>query len=128
MFFLNRRDFLKASGMAVAAGFGQGPLERTVQTPVLEIGYVESGNPAGFPVILLHGFPDDVHAYDEVVPPLVRAGHRVLVPYLRGYGTTRFREANTPRPVTVSRRQDETSSRRGRRASRATSPIARRCG
>src|SRR5581483_4078883 len=94
---INRRDFLKASGMAVAAGFGQSSIERSVQTPALDIGYVESGNPAGFPVVLLHGFPDDVHAYDEVAPPLARAGHRVLVPYLRGYGRTHFRDANAPR-------------------------------
>jgi len=94
---ISRRDFLKASGMAVATGFGQASTERTVQTPVLDIGYVESGNPRGFPIILLHGFPDDVHAYDEVAPPLAQAGHRVLVPYLRGYGATRFRDAKTPR-------------------------------
>jgi pimeloyl-ACP methyl ester carboxylesterase len=48
-------------------------------------------------VILLHGFPDDVRAFDGVVPPLVAAGHRALVPYLRGYGPTRFRDAGAPR-------------------------------
>src|SRR5215831_9300798 len=94
---ISRRDFLKVSGMAVATGFGQASSERSVQTSVLDIGYVESGNPRGFPVILLHGFPDDVHAYDEVAPPLAQAGHRVLVPYLRGYGSTHFRDPNTPR-------------------------------
>ena len=94
---INRRDFLKASGMALATGFGQNSPARTVQTPTLDIGYVESGSATGFPIILLHGFPDDVHAYDEVAPPLAAAGHRVLVPYLRGYGTTRFRDAKTPR-------------------------------
>ncbi|MBV9496506.1 MAG: alpha/beta hydrolase [Acidobacteria bacterium] len=83
--------------MAVAAGFGQGSGERTVQTPTLDIGYVESGPSTGFPIILLHGFPDDVHAYDGVAPPLARAGHRVLVPYLRGCGRTRFRDPKTPR-------------------------------
>jgi len=70
---------------------------RTVRTPVLEIAYEDSGPPQGFPVILLHGFPDDVRAYDGVVPPLVKAGHRALVPYLRGYGPTRFLEATAPR-------------------------------
>ena len=50
-------------------------------------------------VILLHGFPDDVRAFDEVVPPLVNAGYRTLVPYLRGHGATRFRDANAPRMV-----------------------------
>lgn len=69
---------------------------RSVQTPVLEIGYEETGNPQGFPVVLLHGFPDDAHAYDRVAPALAKAGHRVLVPYLRGYGPTRFRDAGAP--------------------------------
>ena len=56
----------------------------------LEIGYHESGDAAGFPVILLHGFPDDAHAYDGVAPMLARAGYRALAVYLRGYGPTRF--------------------------------------
>ena len=94
---ITRRDFLKASSMAAVAGFGQPSPERSVRTPVLDIGYVESGNPNGIPIVLLHGFPDDVHAYDEVAPPLAQAGHRVLVPYLRGYGSTHFRDPNTPR-------------------------------
>ena len=66
-----------------------------IQTQVLDIGYVESGQ--GFPIILLHGFPDDVHAWDEVAPPLAKAGYRVLAPYLRGYGPTRFRDPAAPR-------------------------------
>ncbi len=70
---------------------------RSVQTSVLDIAYEETGNPQGFPVILLHGFPDDVRAFDKVAPPLAKAGYRVLVPYLRGYGPTRFRDAATPR-------------------------------
>ncbi len=63
-----------------------------VGTPVLEIAYEEAGDPAGLPVVLLHGFPYDVRAYDEVAPPLADAGLRVIVPYLRGYGPTRFRD------------------------------------
>ena len=95
---MKRRTFLKSTGMAIVAGFGQaGAMERTVQTPVLNIGYEESGTASGFPIVLLHGFPDDVHAYDEVAPPLANAGYRVLVPYLRGYGPTRFLSAATPR-------------------------------
>jgi len=70
---------------------------RSVQTPILNIAYEESGNPQGFPIVLLHGFPDDVHAFDNVAPPLAKAGFRVLVPYLRGYGPTRFRDASAPR-------------------------------
>jgi pimeloyl-ACP methyl ester carboxylesterase len=70
---------------------------KSVRTATLEIAYEESGPVGGRPVILLHGFPDDVHAYDGVTPPLAAAGWRVLVPYLRGYGPTRFLNADTPR-------------------------------
>ena len=70
---------------------------KTVRTPTLEIAYEESGPAEGPPVVLLHGFPDDVRAYDGVVPPLAAAGWRVLVPYLRGYGATRFLDPQTPR-------------------------------
>lgn len=69
----------------------------TVRTPVLEIGYLESGPADGPPVILLHGWPSDVHDWDGVVPPLAEAGHRVLVPWLRGFGPTRFLDPATPR-------------------------------
>jgi pimeloyl-ACP methyl ester carboxylesterase len=70
---------------------------KSIQTPTLNIAYEESGNPQGFPIVLLHGFPDDVHAFDQVAPPLAKAGYRVLAPYLRGYGPTRFRDAAAPR-------------------------------
>ncbi len=70
---------------------------RTVRTPVLEIAYEAQGDPQGFPIILLHGFPDDVRAWDGVATPLAAAGHRVLVPYLRGYGPTRFLDPVAPR-------------------------------
>jgi pimeloyl-ACP methyl ester carboxylesterase len=69
----------------------------SVRTDMLEIAYQEHGLQDGAPVILLHGFPYDVHAFDEVAPPLAAAGCRVLVPYLRGYGPTRFLSAATPR-------------------------------
>jgi pimeloyl-ACP methyl ester carboxylesterase len=68
-----------------------------VRTPDLEIAYEASGPPGGVPIVLLHGFPDDVRAYDEVAPALARAGHRVLTPYLRGYGPTRFLDPKAPR-------------------------------
>jgi pimeloyl-ACP methyl ester carboxylesterase len=70
---------------------------KTVRTPILEIGYLEAGPADGTVVILLHGWPSDVHDYDEVVPPLASAGYRVLVPWLRGFGPTRFLDAATPR-------------------------------
>jgi pimeloyl-ACP methyl ester carboxylesterase len=68
-----------------------------VRTPTLDIAYEASGPSGGFPIILLHGFPDDVRAYDDVAPPLAAAGYRVLVPYLRGYGPTRFLDPKAPR-------------------------------
>ena len=68
-----------------------------VQTPVLNIGYGDYGTSSGFPIMLLHGFPCDVRSWDGVVPPLVEAGYRVLVPYLRGYGPTSFCHPEAPR-------------------------------
>jgi pimeloyl-ACP methyl ester carboxylesterase len=69
----------------------------TVRTPTLEIAYESHGDPGGLPVVLLHGFPDDVRAWDGVVSPLAAAGFRALVPYLRGYGPTRFLSSGEPR-------------------------------
>ena len=111
-----RRDFLKHAGAAgvaaagvaatprgSAAGAGAaaqpaaGPAVRTVSTAVLEIGYEEHGDSGGFPIILLHGFPYDIRSWDGVAPPLADAGYRVLVPYLRGYGSTRFLDPEAPR-------------------------------
>jgi len=68
-----------------------------VRTPTLEIAYEAHGESGGFPIVLLHGFPDDARAWDGVAPPLAAAGYRVLVPYLRGYGPTRFLDAAEPR-------------------------------
>lgn len=73
------------------------PVLKRVRTSVLEIAYEQSGASHGTAVLLMHGFPYDPRAYDEVVPPLVAAGCRVIVPYLRGYGPTRFLAADTPR-------------------------------
>jgi pimeloyl-ACP methyl ester carboxylesterase len=104
-----RREFLKstvAAGLAssvVAAAsrsLAQSTADSsppTVRTDVLDIAYEEHGKPEGTAVILLHGFPYDVRSFDGVVAPLVSAGHRVLVPWLRGYGPTRFRDASAPR-------------------------------
>ncbi len=110
----SRREFLKSASAVGAVAVAGGSSEvghrdgaglraraaqelRTVQTDVLDIGYEESGDSAGFPIVLLHGFPYDVRSFDGVVPPLVDAGHRVLVPFLRGYGPTRFRDPDVPR-------------------------------
>jgi pimeloyl-ACP methyl ester carboxylesterase len=69
----------------------------TVRTGVLEVAYHQAGPPGGQPVLLLHGFPYDVHSYEGVIPLLAQAGLRVLVPYLRGHGPTRFLDPSTPR-------------------------------
>jgi pimeloyl-ACP methyl ester carboxylesterase len=63
---------------------------RSIETDVLRIGYVERGPIHGWPVILSHGFPYDVHAFDDVASILAQAGARVITPYTRGFGPTRF--------------------------------------
>ena len=70
---------------------------RRVAAGVLDVAYEEAGPGDGRPVILLHGFPYDVHAFDEVTPLLAARGCRIIAPYLRGYGPTRFRSVETPR-------------------------------
>jgi pimeloyl-ACP methyl ester carboxylesterase len=73
-----------------------GPLHQIDAGP-LSIGYVDMGPAKGAPVILLHGWPYDIHAFADVAPLLAKAGHRVIVPYLRGYGSTLFRSADVMR-------------------------------
>jgi pimeloyl-ACP methyl ester carboxylesterase len=73
-----------------------GPLKQ-VNAGLLNIGYVEAGPADGHPVILLHGWPYDIYSYAYVTPILASAGYRVIVPYLRGYGTTSFLSADTMR-------------------------------
>jgi pimeloyl-ACP methyl ester carboxylesterase len=68
-----------------------------VRTATLDVAYEESGSAGGVPVLLMHGWPYDPRCYDEVVPLLCAAGARVIVPYLRGFGATRFLSADTPR-------------------------------
>jgi pimeloyl-ACP methyl ester carboxylesterase len=68
-----------------------------VRTASLDIAYEESGAADGVPVFLMHGWPYDPRSYDDVIPPLVAAGARVIVPYLRGFGATRFLSRETPR-------------------------------
>src|SRR5437763_11897168 len=63
----------------------------------LRVGYAEAGPASGPPVLLLHGWPYDIHTYGEVAPLLAARGYRVIVPYLRGYGTTRFLSSETLR-------------------------------
>ena len=78
------------------ANTGFGPLKQ-VNAGVLDVGYAEAGPADGPAVILLHGWPYDIHSFVDVVPALAQAGLRVIVPHLRGYGTTRFLAGGTMR-------------------------------
>jgi pimeloyl-ACP methyl ester carboxylesterase len=75
-----------------------GPV-RQIKAGVLNVGYVEAGPVDGQAVILMHGFPYDIHSYVEVAPLLAAEGYRAIVPYFRGYGTTTFLSPATPRNV-----------------------------
>jgi pimeloyl-ACP methyl ester carboxylesterase len=70
---------------------------KQIEAGVLDVGYAEAGPPDGRAVILLHGWPYDIHSFADAAPLLAAAGYRVIVPYLRGYGTTRFLSEATPR-------------------------------
>jgi pimeloyl-ACP methyl ester carboxylesterase len=103
-----RRRLLRAAAMTLAtaelgvarpakaanASFGQ---LKQIDTGVLNVGYAEAGPAGGPPVFLLHGWPYDIHSYVDVAPLLASAGYRVIVPYLRGYGSTRFLSGQTVR-------------------------------
>lgn len=89
-----------ASGKTAPAGYaGQksmGPLKQ-VDAGLLNVGYAELGPADGPPVVLLHGWPYDIHTYVDVAPRLAAEGYRVIVPYLRGYGSTTFLSPDTAR-------------------------------
>jgi pimeloyl-ACP methyl ester carboxylesterase len=111
----DRRRFLRMTGVAAAgvslaaavparASAESSPPSASVFGAIkqinagdLNVGYAEAGPAKGRPVILLHGWPYDIHCYADVSRLLAAAGYRVIVPYLRGYGTTRFRSADTVR-------------------------------
>ena len=112
-----RRRFLAATAMTIAAAElatigsteaqGQKPspkarpgsnpfgLLKHIDAGVLNVGYADTGPDDGRPAILLHGWPYDIHSYVDVAPLLAAAGYRVIVPYLRGYGQTRFVSSDT---------------------------------
>ncbi len=86
-----------ASIAAAAASSASFSNIKQINAGTLDIGYAESGPQTGPVVILLHGWPYDIHSFVDVAPLLAAAGYRVIVPHLRGYGTTRFLSASTPR-------------------------------
>jgi len=88
--------FIAAKMGAIAPGRAFGPLKQ-IDAGVLNVGYAEAGPAGGPPVVLLHGWPYDIHTYADVAPLLAAKGYRVIVPYLRGYGTTRFLSTETVR-------------------------------
>src|SRR5215213_765376 len=111
----NRRRFIGSAVMSIAAtqaglmGLAKaqsttttlsntsfGPLKQ-IDAGVLNVGYAEAGPAGGPPVMLLHGWPYDIHSYVDVAPLLASKGYRVIVPFLRGYGTTRFLSPDTLR-------------------------------
>src|SRR6516162_7161719 len=70
---------------------------KQIDAGLLNVGYAEAGPADGPVVLLLHGWPYDIHSYVEVAPLLASAGYRSIIPFLRGYGTTHFLSADTPR-------------------------------
>jgi pimeloyl-ACP methyl ester carboxylesterase len=82
--------------MAARANNSFGPLKQ-IDAGVLNVGYAEAGPSDGRPVILLHGWPYDIYSFVDVAPLLAARGYRLIVPYLRGYGTTHFLSAETMR-------------------------------
>ncbi|MEH6433786.1 alpha/beta fold hydrolase [Massilia sp. DD77] len=116
---LKRRSFLNTASLGLAAAQlglagsvhaavsslagGITPASNTftdikqIRAGLLDVGYVDAGPRNGYPIVLFHGWPYDIHAFIDVVPVLAAAGYRVLVPHLRGYGSTRFLSTDTPR-------------------------------
>ena len=87
---------VETSHASAAPGSTFGPVAQ-IEAGVLDVGYVDVGPRDGPAVLLLHGWPYDIHAFAEVAPILAASGRRVIVPHLRGYGSTRFLSDDTPR-------------------------------
>jgi pimeloyl-ACP methyl ester carboxylesterase len=87
---------VEATARADAASSFAAGVEQ-IDAGLLNVGYVDAGPADGPAVVLLHGWPYDIHSYEDVVPLLTSSGYRVIVPYLRGYGTTRFLSDDTSR-------------------------------
>jgi pimeloyl-ACP methyl ester carboxylesterase len=92
-----RTNALEAPALESKSGGSTFGALRQIDAGVLNVGYVEAGPAGGPAVILLHGWPYDIHSFVDVVPLLASRGYRVIAPFLRGYGTTRFLSSETPR-------------------------------
>src|SRR5260370_327820 len=92
----NKTDAVSVPTIKPGTKTSFGPLKQ-IEAGLLKVGYAEEGSANGPPVILLHGWPYDIHSYVDVAPLLASAGYRVIVPYLRGYGATRYSRADTGR-------------------------------
>jgi pimeloyl-ACP methyl ester carboxylesterase len=90
------RSAVEVSERTLAMREPFGPVKQ-IDAGVLNVGYIDAGPANGRAVLLLHGWPYDIHSYSDVVPLLTARGYRVIVPYLRGHGTTRFRSSTTLR-------------------------------
>jgi len=85
---------MRTVGQTATTGTALGPLKQ-IDAGVLNVGYIDAGPSSGPTVILLHGWPYDIHAFADVSPGLAAAGYRVIIPYLRGYGSTSFLSSET---------------------------------
>src|SRR5262249_60143227 len=99
---LDRRQFLGttlttivAAKLSMAESHGAFEIKQ-IEAGVLNVGYVDAGRAAAPAVVLLHGWPYDIYSFGDVVPLLTRQGYRVIVPYLRGYGSAHFLSDQTP--------------------------------
>jgi pimeloyl-ACP methyl ester carboxylesterase len=99
MLGLMNTSFIDNNNKKIMSNYKENPFDtiKQINAGLLNVGYVEAGPSGGTAVVLLHGWPYDIHSYEDVVPGLVSRGYHVIVPYLRGYGTTHFLSDNTLR-------------------------------
>jgi pimeloyl-ACP methyl ester carboxylesterase len=99
MLGLMNTSFIDNNNKKIMSNYKENPFDtiKQINAGLLSVGYVEAGPSGGTAVVLLHGWPYDIHSYEDVVPGLVSRGYHVIVPYLRGYGTTHFLSDDTLR-------------------------------
>jgi hypothetical protein len=97
MLGLMNTSFIDSNNKKNMSSYKENPFDtvKQINAGLLNVGYVEAGSAKGTAVILLHGWPYDIYSFTDVTPILVEKGYRVIVPYLRGFGTTHFLSHNT---------------------------------